>query len=455
MRRITRLAAVATILPLALAGCGSGDDSGGGSGNAQAPEKTEISYWLWDSNQLPAYQACADAFHAANPEITVKISQFGWADYWTSLTTNLVSGNAPDVFTNHLNYYPEFAGKQQILPLDEFVAADGTKTDVYAPGLADLWVSADGKRYGLPKDFDTVAIFYNKKMLDDAGITEDQMKSLTWNPDDGGTYEKIIARLTVDKNGRRGDEPGFDKKNVKVYGLGLDENNGAGVGQQMWSMYALSTGWQFTDKNPWGTKFRYDDPRFQKTIAWWRGLIDKGYMPSLAIARSGTSVNDGFGAGKYALSTNGSWMINTYYGYDGVEVGTAPTPVGPSGKRATIYNGLADSIYAGTKHKDQAWRWVKYLASADCQKTVGDKAIVFPAIPEALTVAEEKFKAKGIDIGAFTVQIHENTTSLFPITDHASDIGAVMGPAIDAVLSFEAEPSSLTKANDEVNALFQ
>ncbi|WP_062357467.1 ABC transporter substrate-binding protein [Herbidospora yilanensis] len=454
MRRTTRLTAVATILSLALAGCGGGDDPAeSGGGTAAAP--TEISYWLWDSNQLPAYQACADAFHAANPAVTVKISQFGWADYWTGLTTNLVSGTAPDVFTNHLNYYPEFAGKQQIQPLDDFIAADGTRTDVYAPGLADLWVSADGKRYGLPKDFDTIAVFYNKKMLADAGVTEEQMKTLTWNPTDGGTYEDVIARLTVDENGKRGDEEGFDKSKVEVYGLGLDENNGAGVGQQMWSMYALSTGWQFTDKNPWGTSFKYDDPRFQETVAWWRGLIEKGYMPSLAIARSGTSVNDGFGAGRYALSTNGSWMINTYYGYDGVEVGTAPTPIGPSGKRATIYNGLADSIYAGSEHKDQAWQWVKYLASADCQKTVGDKAVVFPAIPEALTVAEQKFAAKGVDISAFTVQIHENTTSLYPITDHASDVSAVMSPAMDAVLSFEAEPSSLTKANEEVNALFQ
>ena len=45
---------------------------------------------------------------------------------------------------------------------------------------------------------------------------------MTWNPTDGGTYEKTIAHLTVDKNGKRGDEPGFDKTKVEVYGLGLD-----------------------------------------------------------------------------------------------------------------------------------------------------------------------------------------------------------------------------------------
>lgn len=445
--RIALLLSTALLAGLTGTACGDSEDGSGSAGG-------EVRYWLWDANQLPAYQACATAFEQQNPDTKVKIEQFGWADYWNKITTSLVAGNAPDVFTNHLNYYPTFAGKQQILPLDEFVTRDGVKTDGYAPGLADLWATQDGKRYGLPKDFDTVAIFYNSKMLADAGISDEQMKTLTWNPQDGGTYEDVIAHLTVDQKGRRGDEPGFDKAKVKVYGLGLDENNGNGVGQQMWSMYALSTGWTYTDKNPWGTRFQYDDPRFQQTIGWYRSLIDKGYLPSLATSRSGVSVNDAFGAGKYALSTNGSWMIGSYFGYQNVEVGVAPTPVGPSGKRATVFNGLADSIYAGTKNKDAAWTWVRYLASPDCQKKVGEAAVVFPAIPEALEIAKQKFAAKDVDITAFTMPIDEDATHLYPITDHAPEITAIMGPAMDAVLSFKAEPSSLTKANEQVNALF-
>ena len=70
---------------------------------------------LWDANQLPAYEACAAAFTEANPNITVEIEQLGWDDYWTDITTGFVSGTAPDVFTDHLNFYPEFAETQQIL----------------------------------------------------------------------------------------------------------------------------------------------------------------------------------------------------------------------------------------------------------------------------------------------------------------------------------------------------
>ncbi|PPK98685.1 multiple sugar transport system substrate-binding protein [Kineococcus xinjiangensis] len=448
MKKTLRLAAAAALLPLAVGACGSGDAR---SGQADG----ELTYWLWDSNQVPAYQACATAFEAENPGTKIKIEQFGWADYWNKITTGLVAGNAPDVFVNHLNYYPTFAAKNQILPIDEQVEEAGISTDVYPEGLADVWVSQDGKRYGLPKDFDTIGIFYNKDLLAEAGVDESTLADLTWNPEDGGTYEDLIAHLTVDANGVRGDEPGFDKSKVEVYGLGLDENNGAGVGQQIWSMYALSTGWQFTDENPWGSEFQYDDPRFQATIAWFKGLIDKGYMPDLATSRAGVSVNDAFGAGKYALSTNGSWMIGSYFGYDGVDVGVAPVPVGPSGERATIFNGVADSIYAGTDDKEGAWKWVEHLASADCQKKVAEAAVVFPSLPEALEVAEEEFAAKGVDVSAFTLPIEEGATHLYPITDHAPEIAAIMGPAMDAVLAGEADASSLTEANEQVNALFQ
>ena len=41
---------------------------------------TEINYWLWDTNQQPSYQACADAFEKENPDIKIKITQTGWFD---------------------------------------------------------------------------------------------------------------------------------------------------------------------------------------------------------------------------------------------------------------------------------------------------------------------------------------------------------------------------------------
>lgn len=443
-----RAMAAIVALPLALAACSSGDTGGDSDGSGAAGGT--IDYWLWDANQQPAYQKCADAFAAANAGWTVKITQLGWDDYWSTLTTGFQSDTAPDVFTDHLSKYPEFVSAGVLLPLDDVIS--DIDTSIYAEGLADLWVAPDGKRYGLPKDWDTVALFYNKDMVADAGLSEDEMKNLTWNPQDGGTYEQAIAKLTVDKNGVRGDEAGFDKGNVEVYGLGLP-GSGAGNGQTEWSFYTGTTGWTHTDKPAWGTRYNYDDPRFQETIAWWKSLIDKGYMPPLE-ATVGASMNDSFGAGKAAINANGSWMIGSYAGYDGINLGVAPTPVGPSGKRASMFNGLGDSISANTDVKEGAAKWVAFLGSEECQKLVAEAGVVFPAISSVIPTAADAFQAKGVDVSAFTQHVEDGTTFLFPLTEHASDVNAIMQPAMDAVLAGKEDVSSLTAANEQVNAEF-
>ncbi|MCA0307119.1 MAG: sugar ABC transporter substrate-binding protein [Actinobacteria bacterium] len=458
MSRSTRTKAGAAVaafaaLTLSLTAC-AGETTPSASGSAGGQAAGEISYWLWDSNQKPVYQQCADAFAAANPSVKVNITQYSWDDYWTNVTNGFVAGTAPDVFTNHLSKYPEFVTQGQLEPLDEYLAADGVKTDVYQKGLADLWVAQDGKRYGLPKDFDTVAIFYNKAVLKDAGVAEADLQKLTWNPTDGGTYEKMIAHLTLDANGKRGDEAGFDKSRVKVYGLGLDGGSGGGNGQTQWSMYSGTTGWTVTDKNPWGTAYNYDKPEFQGTIAWMRSLIEKGYMPSLESV-TGQSSADIFGAGKYAMITNGSWMINQMFSYKGVETGLAPTPIGPSGKRSSMYNGLADSVWVGSKNKAAAVKWVEFLGSAACQDLVGKSGVVFPAIPSGTDAASAAFAAKGIDVASsFLVHVTDGTTFLFPITDNASQVTNLMTPAVDAVFTGKARADSLTAVNEQVNALF-
>ena len=115
----------AAALSLTLTACGGGggeSESGGGGGGEVIDTSTasgDVNYWLWDNAQLPAYQACADAFKTANPNVNVKISQFAWDEYWAKLTNGFIAGDAPDVFTDHLAKYPEFVSQQQLVALDE------------------------------------------------------------------------------------------------------------------------------------------------------------------------------------------------------------------------------------------------------------------------------------------------------------------------------------------------
>ena len=380
------LSAAALSLTLTACGGGGGGAEAGGGGSEGGTIDTsnasgDVSYWLWDANQLPAYQACADKFKQANPNINVKITQYGWDDYWGKLTNGFVAGDAPDVFTDHLSKYPEFVSQEQLVPLDDTLTKDGFNANQYQEGLADLWKGPDGKRYGLPKDFDTVAIFYNKKLVADAGIKEADLQNLPvesqrWRhvreddrPPDGGSERKARRRAGL-RQDARSRSTAWDSTAVRA--AESDRPSGACTPGR--------NNWQFTDKNPWGTHYNYDQPAFQETIEWFASLIEKGYMPSVA-AVTGQTEADIFAAGKYAMATNGSWKIGSFFGAKGIETGVAPLPAGPSGKRASMYNGLADSIWVGSKNKPAAAKWVEFLGSPDCQNIVGEKGVVFPAIP--------------------------------------------------------------------------
>lgn len=445
--RVRAIAAAAAAATLALAGCGSSSDGDGDGDGA-------ITYWLWDSNQQPAYQQCATNFQEQTG-IEVKIEQYGWDDYWQNVTTGFASDTAPDVFTNHLSYFPQFAAQGQLLDLSDRIEEDGLDLSIYQDGLAELWVGEDDATYGLPKDFDTIGLFYNEKAVADAGYKAEQVSSLEWNPTDGGTFEDFIGALTVDKNGVRGNEPGFDKTKVEVYGLALSGNGLNAAGQQTWSPFALSNDWYYGDTTPWTSKWNYDDPKFVETLTWYRHLIDEGYMPSVDIALSEQDPLNGYLAGRYATVTDGSWMTSSYLGQDEVATKVAPTPQGPSGARASLFNGLSDGIWAGTDKPDASWEWVKYLASEDCQDVIAESGVVLPAIKTSTKKAEQAFTDKGWDVSGFTVQVTDETTALLPIADHWSEINDTVTPAIEAFLKGSKDAESLTDANDAVNALFE
>ncbi len=445
-RAFAALAALSLFSGVALSACAAnaGDTAG----------KVTLRYWLWDAGQLPGYRQCATDFEKKNPDVHIQIEQYGWDDYWTQITASMVAENAPDVFTNHTAQFGKYASLGQLLDIEPYVEDEKYDFWVYAPGLADQWVSQDGtQRYGLPKDWDTEALFYNQDMVKEAGYSSEDLWKLEWNPTDGGSFEKFLAHMTIDANGVRGDEEGFDKSRVKVYGIGYNEA-GSGYGQVQWSPFALSNGqWTWTETNPWGQHFNYDSPKFQETIGWWRSLIEKGYMPPLSIATSGIGTLESLGSGAYATLIEGSWNISNIATTSQIPVQAAPTPIGPDGHRASVMNGLADSVWVGTKHPQEAWRWVKYLGSADCQDVIAEQGTVFPAIMTSTQKAISTFENMGMDARAFSIHIDEGTTVPSPVVDRWAQVDSMMKPAMSAVIAFEADPSSLTDANNRVNVL--
>jgi multiple sugar transport system substrate-binding protein len=157
-----------------------------------------------------------------------------------------------------------------------------------------------------------------------------------------------------------------------------------------------------------------------------------------------------FVAGKAAIVPQGSWMITYFDNNVKSKYQWVPLPKGPTGNRATMFNGLADSIWSGSKHKEEAWKWVKYLGSADCQSIVASKGVVFPAIKGMAEKAIGIQMKRDIDSSAF-LTMAQSETYLPPIAQNGARIYGIMDNAIQSILlGKESAQKSLSDANKKV-----
>jgi multiple sugar transport system substrate-binding protein len=424
-------AAMAVAALAAAAGCG------GGSGSA----KGTVNWWTWDDKQAQAYQVCASAFEKANPGTTVKISQYDVADYFTKLTAGFVAGNAPDAFQDSVQFFQAYATQHQLLPLDKYISQDKFDLSKYSVGVTS-WKFTDGKQYALPLDWAAAGIYYNKDMLTKAGFTDQDVASLNWNPDNGGTFGKMVAHLTVDTKGVRGDQPGFDKAHVATYGVGV-MGDGDYSGQTSWNALVSTLGWTQGDKPSWPTKFNYNDPRFIKTMDYIRSLQDRGFAPSFSEFTTGNRQStisdvDRLGSGKIALEESGSWSVAQFAKLPKVKVGIAPVPYGPDGKtRKMTSNSNGNNIWAGTKNPDLTWKWVSYMGSEQCQTAAGKSGTFFPSIPASMNASAAALSSQGINLSVYTDYLKNG--NLFPavVYGNGAAVQQQLQPLFEAYFSHQ------------------
>ncbi|MEK8168900.1 sugar ABC transporter substrate-binding protein [Streptomyces sp. M19] len=415
--------------------------------------RTTLDYWLWDDKQMPAYQECATAFEQANPDIKVEITQTAWGQYWQSLAMQVVSDDAPDVWTNQSSYYPQYATTGQLLDLQPLVERDKVDLSAYQPGLADPWVRS-GKRYGLPRTgtpwrWSTTPPCCGSRGRHRRAERPDLEPLRRRHP--GAGHRQGDGR----HQGRDGLDPDFDKNHVKTYGFLAEWADGS-QGQNGWGDLAAANGFSYLDTNPWGTHYKYDDPALAETIGWFRHLIDEGYTPRFD-KQSTIANSELLMAGKGAIMVTGSWTISTFTDPKvRQKFAFAPLPTGPAGRKSAL-NGLSDSIWSGTRHREEAWKWVKFLASPDCQNLVARRNVAFPALRSATSEAVAAHRAKGHDVHVFTDALADKDgTFMLPVTEHGTEINPIVQDAVQsAILGTSRPEAALKKANDKVNDLFK
>ena len=112
-----------------------------------------------------------EQFEAENPDIQVQLEPVGSGDYYARILTQIAAGDPPDLLQIGDDAVPMFVDKGAFVPLDDFIASADypLDTSIYLPGVLEpgKW---KGSQYLLPKDFSPMAVYYNKKLFDEAGV---------------------------------------------------------------------------------------------------------------------------------------------------------------------------------------------------------------------------------------------------------------------------------------------
>ena len=119
------------------------------------PADTSQTYW----------QKIADAFHAANPTITVKVQTVNWNDFDTKIQTMVQNRQYPDITEG--DYFSNYAQEGLLYKASE-VFSDPSNL---IPAFTKLG-SYGGAQYGMPFTTSSRTLFYNKKLFAQAGIAD-------------------------------------------------------------------------------------------------------------------------------------------------------------------------------------------------------------------------------------------------------------------------------------------
>ncbi len=129
----------------------------------------ELTVTIWDEGQRPGLQQIVDDW-SAQSGVKATIQVVDWNNYWTLLEAGATGGELPDVFWMHSNVAQMYMENDLLLDLtDRIAASDIIDLNNYYQGIVNLY-SSNGKQYAVPKNIDTIALWYNKTIFDEMGV---------------------------------------------------------------------------------------------------------------------------------------------------------------------------------------------------------------------------------------------------------------------------------------------
>jgi multiple sugar transport system substrate-binding protein len=368
---------------IAIAGCG-GSGSGSKSSASGGPipafnaaEKVSITYWVpFTGSELDQLRKVVGGFERAYP--SVKVNVVGNINDEKIIAASH-SGNVPDAALSFTTANTGvFCRDGTFLDLGRAISRDSVNLSNF-PAAQRKYTEYKGVRCVLPAMADTYGLYYNKAMLEKAGISAPP-KTITELTEDA-------KRLTVRSGG------GFKTVGFTPY-LGFYENTAAHLGP-LWGAQ-----WQQSD-GKWATA---SDSGWKEMAEWVKGLVDWYGTSALVRFQAGAggefTGSNAFMTEKVAMALDGEWRTALIKSEaPKLEYMTAPMPVADN--KTELYGGgfttgNITGVLKGAHHPAAAWQLVKYLATSvqaqvELANDLGNVPTWIPALEKVKATASPQF----------------------------------------------------------------
>jgi multiple sugar transport system substrate-binding protein len=295
-----------------LAGCSGKNNSTPGKTKEDTPAANEsgnkngdavnLQYWTPLSGGDGDYmKSMVDKFNESQKEVKVEMLNFPAAEYYTKLRTAIASKQGPDVAIAHTSKLPELIPANAMESLDEVAEEAGIDWSTFNPNILNALVN-DGKHMAIPLDTHAQIMFYNKKILRDAGLLDSNDK-----PNIPAGSDGFLTYLADIKSKVPADVMPF-------------ATTSAGS-QPFWSWWTLYSqlGGQLISED--GTKAAFNNEKGLQALQLLETMIQKELWPENI--QNGGEI---FNAGKAALSFNGVWYVGVSEKVADLEFGVMPVP---------------------------------------------------------------------------------------------------------------------------------
>ncbi|MEU1397651.1 ABC transporter substrate-binding protein [Micromonospora zamorensis] len=287
---------------LTLAGCGGGDDSASGpaagnGGKEYTGPKVDLKLWNgFTGGDGEIFKTLVNQFNTEHKNIAVSVATYQWEDYYNKLPGAASSGNGPDIAVMHMDQLATFAARGVITELDDVAKNLELAEGDFAP---TVWKGGlyNNKRYGIPLDMHPLGFYYNKSVMQKAGL--DPNKPPT-------TKDDYVAALT-------------ELKKAGIQGFWVSPFQFTGG----MTFYSLLNQWGATLFDAEVAKATFNSDPAVEACTWLVDMIKQGFSPA-NVGQDADYLS--FKSGKNAFTWNGIWQINDLKKSPEVQWGVAPLP---------------------------------------------------------------------------------------------------------------------------------